>query len=101
MIKIAITADLHYPITSVTKIQEMIGMMRAEIPDIAILGGDIAETRIDVDYFEYVINMFTNVFSRIPVLVLSGNHDLWVSDVSQYTSLDLWKKELRSLGFQE
>ncbi len=91
--RIAITADLHLPITSADDIKDMIADVVDETPDIVVLAGDLGETRIRYDLFQECIEFFTGRLD-CPVLVLAGNHDLWVDPFSSINSLEMWEKQL-------
>ena len=93
---IIFTADLHLPITSRSQIRELAEEIAAKDPDVLILGGDLGETRMDINYFSECIQIFTLAFDK-PILVICGNHDLWVArgpSPFAFTSQSLWDHEL-------
>lgn len=73
-VKLAITADLHLPITSAEQLAQLATEMVAFHPDAAILGGDLAESLADLDK---CLDLFKERLA-CPIWVLAGNHDLWV-----------------------
>lgn len=91
--KIIVTADLHLPMTSASDIKQMISDIQKESPDIVVLAGDLGETRIRYDLFQECIEFFTQKLN-CPVLVIPGNHDLWVDPQSPIDSLEMWQTQL-------
>lgn len=73
--RIAITSDLHYPMTSKNTILDMINSILLAEVDVVCLAGDIGESRISPNNFRDCVEFFTNEFKN--VCVIAGNHDLW------------------------
>lgn len=96
-IKVAVTADLHLGITPIAAIEAVADKMASEDPDVIVLAGDIAESRIDYELFHRCVSCFRekNTTSDrkygVPVQTIVGNHDLWVGDSRILDSLDLWE----------
>jgi hypothetical protein len=72
---LAITADLHLPITSESAIEQLVEEVRGFAPAALLAAGDIGESVAD---FERCLRLLRRV--DCPVLVLPGNHDLWRHD---------------------
>lgn len=89
--KIAFTADLHQPITPLWQVEQLVKEISEFGPDILILGGDLGES---VQDFEKCLRLFRKSFT-CPLLVLPGNHDLWVRRFSD--SKKLWFEELPNI----
>lgn len=85
--KIVITADLHYQLPYIKKIQDSVQLMKEEKPDVLLLAGDIAENHYD---FERCLELFKDFI--IPRGLVIGNHDLWKT-VGTPTS-SLWESIL-------
>lgn len=89
--KIAVTADLHYGITRSHQIKEMINRIMEQSPDAIAIGGDVGEVIQGVNSYTNCLRMFTE--TKLPVLVVSGNHDLWTYDEpDKPDSLTLWNE---------
>src|SRR5947209_810942 len=87
-IKLAITADLHLPITPAERLEALAREMADFNPDAAVLGGDLAESLADL---ERCLTLFKERLP-CPVWVIPGNHDLWVRRSSD--SRRLWLEHL-------
>jgi predicted MPP superfamily phosphohydrolase len=89
--KLAFTADLHYPTTSRSTLLSLASDIASQEPDVVALGGDIGEVYHSLDCFDACLSLFREALKDIPILVLPGNHDLWVppEDVI-WNSLDLF-----------
>lgn len=85
--RISVTGDIHYDITSQNAIYDLIQRMH-EDGGVPVLAGDIAEVVIGVKKFKQCLKMFRNFFDE--VLVIPGNHDLWAAPGQSHTSMDLW-----------
>lgn len=87
-VKLAVTADLHLPITTADRLESLAAEMAAFTPDALVLGGDLAES---LDDLEHCLTLFKE---RVPcpVWVIPGNHDLWVRRTSD--SRGLWLERL-------
>lgn len=92
-LKIAVTGDLHYGNTSAISIQKIAKAIRKTNPDIIAIIGDVAEVRSDFDKFESCLKFVKTANPEIPVLVIPGNHDLWVGD-QNWNSVDLFERLL-------
>lgn len=87
--KIAITGDVHFPTASRNQLVAMTeDMLNDNVDAIAIIG-DIAEVRQKFDYFRTCLDIFRETAPSIPILVVPGNHDLWVHDSQGWDSRDL------------
>lgn len=73
--RIAITSDLHYPITSKGTILELIDRIKLSDSKVVCLAGDIAECRLGTHLFTECVKFFTYAFSNVCVVL--GNHDCW------------------------
>ena len=94
------TGDLHFGITSDYAINQMIEHALEENVDLFILIGDLAESRISVSLFETCMDFFCR--TKIPALVIPGNHDLWVESRTgnhgkQNSSRKLYDKTLKGI----
>jgi 3',5'-cyclic AMP phosphodiesterase CpdA len=87
-VKLAITADLHLPITRAEQITSLAQEMAGYHPDAAVLAGDLAESLPDL---ERCLALFREQLS-CPIYVLPGNHDLWVRRTTD--SRQLWLMRL-------
>ncbi len=94
--RIIYTSDLHYPITSLEDIVSCAKKINEAKPEAIILGGDLGECRIDPKCFADVLGIFSDECSS-PLLVIPGNHDLWVNDETDYNSRDLFDLYLPSM----
>lgn len=65
-------------------------------PDVVVLAGDIGETLVSTDCFGDCLSLFRENFD-CPILVLPGNHDLWVYPKNNHNSRDLWEHTLQSI----
>ena len=94
MTKIIFTSDIHYPITSTEKVEELISHIASENPNILILGGDIAENirenhRFDFPYLRWCLSKFKDAV-KCPILAFAGNHDLWTGTRFTNDSQAIW-----------
>jgi predicted phosphohydrolase len=87
--RLAVTSDLHLPITSFARIAAMYHEIAEFNPDAVVLAGDIGESLLDI---EAVLKLFRQIDR--PVLVIAGNHDLWNRDAP---SQQLWEELLPQL----
>lgn len=87
IVKLAVTADLHLPITSPATIAQLAREVAAFAPAAFVLAGDIAETLSDLQRCLTLLKQQVGC----PVLVLPGNHDLWKGEVS---SLQKWRTNM-------
>ncbi len=83
-VKLAVTSDLHLPITKAERIAALADEVRAFGPDALVIAGDLGEGYLDV---EHCLKLFRD---RVvcPVWVLAGNHDVWARP--PYDSRRLW-----------
>jgi 3',5'-cyclic AMP phosphodiesterase CpdA len=86
--KLAVTSDLHLPITSAQTIAELGEVMGRFEPDALVVAGDLAETLADLDRCMSILRSSVDC----PVWVLVGNHDVWVRD--EANSHRLWQEVL-------
>lgn len=94
--RVIYTSDLHYPITSEEDIVSCAQKINDSKPDAIVLGGDLGESRVDPQCFADVLKIFSDECSA-PLLVIIGNHDLWVNDETDYNSKDLFDLYLPSM----
>ena len=87
--RLAVTSDLHLPITSFARIAGLFHEVEEFRPDAVVLAGDIGESLLDI---EAVLKLFQRI--GCPVLVLAGNHDLWNHDAP---SRQIWEELLPQL----
>jgi 3',5'-cyclic AMP phosphodiesterase CpdA len=85
--RLAVTSDLHVPITPTTAITEIARAVAEFSPDALIVAGDVAESITDLEaclsvWKEYV---------PCPIWVLPGNHDLWARRARR---LKGWEQQL-------
>jgi hypothetical protein len=86
-VKLAVTADLHLPITSSTAIVALAREAAAFAPDALVVAGDVGESLANL---RRCLDIFTSLV-RCPVWVLAGNHDLWCREAP---SRRLWEELL-------
>jgi 3',5'-cyclic AMP phosphodiesterase CpdA len=75
--KIAITSDLHLPITPITLIARLAEQVAAYRPDVFIVAGDVGESLPD---WQRCLSTLKSIVDA-PLLVLAGNHDLWTRNI--------------------
>jgi 3',5'-cyclic AMP phosphodiesterase CpdA len=94
--KLAVTVDLHAPITKHERLEALAGEMAAFEPDAAVLAGDIAES---LGELEHCLKLFKDRLP-CPVWVLAGNHDLWVrrSSDSKGVWLERFPRAVKAAG---
>lgn len=97
-VNLAITADLHLPITRPEQVAAIADEMAAFKPDAAVLAGDLAES---LDELERCLTLFKERL-RCSIWVLAGNHDLWVrrSSDSKGVWLDRLPRAVAAAGCQ-
>lgn len=88
--KIVITCDLHFGPTGKKTVTKMLQEIQNEQPDVVVLAGDIGEGEKNIDR---CLGLFDPL--ACPVLVLAGNHDLWVDEGE--SSLEMWNETLPEL----
>lgn len=72
--KLAVTSDLHLPITEAASIADLARDVEAFGPDALVVAGDVGESLAD---FRRCLELLKQ-FVSCPVWVVAGNHDLWV-----------------------
>jgi hypothetical protein len=87
-VKLAVTSDLHLPITTAERIAALADEVRGFGPDALVVAGDLGEGYLDVE------RCLRLVRDRVPcpVWVLAGNHDLWARP--PYDSRRLWLEKV-------
>lgn len=85
--KLAVTSDLHVPVTPVEKIAALAREIAAAEPDAVAVAGDVGES---LPHFRRCLELLRD-FLVCPLLVLPGNHDLWSRDAP---SRQKWEVEL-------
>lgn len=85
--RLAITSDLHYPLTSDETIEQLAAEIRQCDPDLLVLAGDLGESLPEV---EFCLRVFQDI--GFPVTVIPGNHDLFKS--GGISSQRLWETRL-------
>ncbi len=88
--KLAVTSDLHLPITKPERLVALAAEMAAYQPDAVVLAGDLAESFVDL---APCLRLFKDRLT-CPIWVLAGNHDLWVKRTSD--SKAVWLERLPS-----
>jgi predicted phosphodiesterase len=95
-VKLAFTSDLHLPLTSAEVLTDFAEDIARQEPDVLAIAGDIGETALDPQgcvHVELCLNLFTS-FLTCPVLVVAGNHDLWVLGKRRNASVRIWQTDL-------
>lgn len=90
MTRILVTSDTHYGFTTKSSIVAMAKDMATLKPDAVVIAGDVGEVLRGMENFTNCLHVM-NEETQVPVLVVLGNHDLWVGDPKEYNSLDLWE----------
>lgn len=85
--KLAVTSDLHLPITPIETIVQLAREMAEWGPDVVAVAGDVAESVADLTHCLTTLKESLSC----PVLVVVGNHDLWARGCS---SMRLWEEVL-------
>ena len=85
--RLAITSDLHYPVTPDEAIKQLVAEVRPFEPDLLVLAGDLGESLPGV---ESCLRFFHEI--GFPVAVIPGNHDLFRS--GGISSQRLWETRL-------
>jgi len=84
-VKLAVTSDLHLPITSSTAIADLAREVEAFAPEALVVAGDVGESLENIARCLALLKRFV----ACPVWVLPGNHDLWARGAS---SRRLWEE---------
>ena len=74
-IKLVFTADIHLGITSVDQWKTEVKKIKAEKPDIIVIGGDFSS---NINAVKESFEIFSDI-NALKCYVL-GNHDIWVAD---------------------
>lgn len=95
-VSIAFLTDLHVKKLgdSLSDLDDLIDSVKAEGPDLVILGGDFVDASVPEDELKEVRRDVVARLGRItsvPVLAVLGNHESW-------TNPDAWKRELDNAG---
>ena len=93
--KIIITADTHFGITSVQSLEKMAKQIAVQEPDAIIIAGDIAESLSGPKKFSKCLKLFRR-FINCPILIILGNHDLYAHGDAPHNSLQLWETILKN-----
>jgi hypothetical protein len=83
-VKLAVTVDLHLPITKPERIAALADEMNAFGPDVVVVAGDLGESHANVERCLQCLRERI----RSPIWVLAGNHDVWAWP--PYDSRRLW-----------
>lgn len=84
-VKLALTSDLYFPVTTAARLQDIAKQMTDFQPDAAVVAGDLAESLSD---FSRVLDLFRKQLS-CPIWVLPGDVDFWARP--PYDSRRLWR----------
>jgi predicted phosphodiesterase len=87
-VKLAVTSDLHLPITKNEPLVQLAQEILAFGPDALVLAGDLGESLTDV---QRCLALFKQHIS-VPIWVLAGNHDVWARP--PYDSRRLWLEKV-------
>jgi hypothetical protein len=87
-VKLAITADLHVPITKLERLTALAREVAAFAPDAFVVAGDLGESFAD---FERCLKLFREQVQG-PIWVLAGDHDCWAWP--PYDSRRLWLEKV-------
>jgi hypothetical protein len=90
-VKLAITADLHLPITTPERLRELAREIVAFEPAALVVAGDIGESHV---YVQRCLELFRQEIP-CPIWVLAGNHDLWAHP--PYDSKRLWEERVPAI----
>jgi 3',5'-cyclic AMP phosphodiesterase CpdA len=97
-VKLAITSDLHLPITKEEAVVSLGREIQVFDPQAFIVAGDVGESLADIQRGLQLLREQV----RCPIWVLAGNHDVWARP--PYDSRQLWLEQVpatvRSCGCQ-
>lgn len=65
------------PVTFI--IEEMAERMEEHLPDVIVIAGDVAESLQTPNHFGTALHIFRKTYPFADLLVVPGNHDLWVN----------------------
>ncbi len=88
--KLAVTSDLHLPITPAETIAALAREVAAAGPDAFAIAGDVAESPVEL---RRCVELIVDIVP-CPILVLVGNHDVWCRDAR---SQNKWEVELPAI----
>ena len=92
MIRVLLSADLHYHIRSRPALERFAQQVQRERPDCLVLAGDIGHPLAN---FRQALALFAGL--SCPKLALAGNHDVWSGD---HDSQSLWDHLLEEAAHQ-
>ena len=92
--KLVVTADLHYPTTSKATLRAFAEQIYSQDPSVVALAGDLGEVYHSIDCFDSCLSLLREVLKETPILVLAGNHDLWVPLGVPWDSVNLFNELL-------
>jgi 3',5'-cyclic AMP phosphodiesterase CpdA len=87
-VKLAITADLHLPITNAESISALGRKIQTFGPQALVVAGDMGESLADVERALLLLREQV----PCPIWVLAGNHDVWARP--PYDSRQLWLEQV-------
>jgi hypothetical protein len=90
-VKLAVTSDLHLPITKAERVAALADEVRAFGPDVFVIAGDLGEGYLDVERCLQLVRERVSC----PVWVLAGNHDVWARP--PYDSHRLWLEKVPAM----
>jgi predicted MPP superfamily phosphohydrolase len=80
--RIAFISDLHVgPTTPVSLLERAFAVIRENMPDVLLLGGDYVFLDAEPDRLAVLAGLVESVACQVKLAVL-GNHDLWTSDAA-------------------
>jgi len=92
MIRVLLSADLHYHVRSRPVLERFAQQIQRERPDCLVLAGDIGHPLAN---FQRALSLFAGL--SCPKLALAGNHDVWSGD---HASQLLWDRLLEQAARQ-
>ncbi|MBN1137063.1 MAG: metallophosphoesterase [Anaerolineae bacterium] len=92
MIRVLLSADLHYHVRSRPALERFAQQVQRERPDCLVLAGDIGHPLAN---FQRALSLFAGL--SCPRLALAGNHDVWSGD---HSSQSLWEHLLEETARQ-
>lgn len=87
-VKLAITSDLHLPITKAEAVSALGREIQAFGPQALIVAGDVGESLNDLQHGLQILREQV----QCPIWVLAGNHDVWARP--PYDSRQLWQDQI-------
>jgi 3',5'-cyclic AMP phosphodiesterase CpdA len=92
--KLVYIADLHF-CGQLSKLEAFVDYLYIYTgPQVIILGGDIATS---LESMERVLDTFRAKFKEEPLLVIAGNHDLWINNNDCTNSYTIYSKLIPNL----